>query len=113
MTYRSGSQSKESVRDISAHILANPTDTDRDGIADQCDNCPTVANADQTDTDLDGIGDACDPDIDNDGILNAADNCVHVVIPIRATAIPILSATPATIALSSPTRNNMMKTRTV
>ena len=36
-------------------------DTDGDGIGDGCDNCPTVANADQTDDDGDHIGNACDP----------------------------------------------------
>ena len=65
-------------------FLTNPTDSDGDGIADLCDNCPSVANADQTDTDVDAIGDACDPDIDNDGILNAADNCAYVVNPGQA-----------------------------
>ena len=43
-------------------------DTDGDGIADNIDNCPTVANTNQLDTDGDGIGDACDQDDDNDGI---------------------------------------------
>jgi hypothetical protein len=35
-------------------------DNDLDGIADACDNCPLVANADQYDADADGAGDACD-----------------------------------------------------
>ncbi len=36
-------------------------DADTDGIADVCDNCPSVANPDQADADSNGIGDACDP----------------------------------------------------
>jgi uncharacterized repeat protein (TIGR01451 family) len=36
-------------------------DTDRDGIPDDVDNCPTVANPSQVDTDADGLGDLCDP----------------------------------------------------
>ena len=35
-------------------------DTDGDGVGDDTDNCPNVANADQADADGDGIGDACD-----------------------------------------------------
>jgi hypothetical protein len=37
-------------------------DTDRDGIENNVDNCPTRANPDQQDTDGDGIGDACQAD---------------------------------------------------
>ncbi len=36
------------------------TDGDRDGIADDKDNCPEIDNADQIDTDNDGLGDVCD-----------------------------------------------------
>jgi len=36
-------------------------DSDGDGVCDQTDNCPTVANPSQADGDGDGLGDACDP----------------------------------------------------
>jgi cysteine-rich repeat protein len=35
-------------------------DTDGDGVLDEVDNCPAVANPNQEDTDSDGFGDACD-----------------------------------------------------
>jgi hypothetical protein len=35
-------------------------DSDRDGVADASDNCPSVANATQSDADHDGVGDACE-----------------------------------------------------
>ena len=57
-------------------------DTDNDGIPDNQDNCPSVANPDQLESDADGIGDACDNcpndpqnDIDADGICGDIDNC--------------------------------------
>ena len=41
-----------------------PVDTDKDGIVDDKDNCPTVANPDQKDWDGNAVGDACqDEDI--------------------------------------------------
>ncbi len=39
-------------------------DTDGDGVADECDNCPTIANPDQKDSNGNGIGDACEIFID-------------------------------------------------
>lgn len=83
------------------HYTDNVTiDTDGDGLADALDNCPNVVNQDQKDTDGDKIGDACDPypldanndlaackidldqarelilpDSDNDGEVDANDQC--------------------------------------
>jgi hypothetical protein len=75
---------------------AQQQDPDGDRVGSACDNCPLVSNAVQTDSDGDGLGDACDacsdaasspdtdgdglqdhcdPDDDNDGVLDDADNC--------------------------------------
>ena len=61
------------------------TDTDNDGVADPCDNCPTLSNAGQEDADSDGFGDICDncpddanpnqADADGDGIGDLCDAC--------------------------------------
>jgi hypothetical protein len=60
-------------------------DRDGDGVDDEADNCPAVANPGQTDTDGDGQGNACDAtpngDTDNDGIDNNSDNCPAVANP--------------------------------
>jgi len=78
--------------------VTNPsqTDTDHDGIGDDCDpdvdgdgaddasdDCPGLYNPGQTDSDHDGIGDACDSDIDGDGVANSADNCVSTSNPTQ------------------------------
>jgi hypothetical protein len=52
-------------------------DRDGDGVADEDDNCPDIANADQADFDGDGQGDACDPDDDNDGVPDENDAFPH------------------------------------
>ena len=60
-------------------------DSDGDGINDNNDNCPRVANPDQNNTDgaADG-GDACDDDDDNDDRPDTADNCPYIPNPNQA-----------------------------
>jgi hypothetical protein len=64
-------------------------DTDGDGVCNDDDNCPSMANADQADNDNDGIGNVCDPtpngpcadlggDTDGDGVCNDVDNCPSI-----------------------------------
>jgi hypothetical protein len=64
-------------------VLDAPGDMDSDGVPDNLDNCPTLANADQRDHDTDGRGDVCDlcphiaepadTDTDGDGVGDACD----------------------------------------
>ncbi|MFK7887341.1 MAG: thrombospondin type 3 repeat-containing protein [Gammaproteobacteria bacterium] len=48
-------------------------DSDNDGVADDMDNCSTLANADQVDSNGDGYGNACDADFNNDCVVNVVD----------------------------------------
>jgi hypothetical protein len=54
-------------------LIADPLDTDNDGIRDNVDNCINVPNPDQRDTDGDGYGNMCDGDLNNNGTVNILD----------------------------------------
>ena len=68
-------ESTSDLQDRGAHCRAArgqavciAPDADDDGVANDDDNCPLTANADQADLDDDQIGDACDGDVDGDGV---------------------------------------------
>jgi hypothetical protein len=62
-------------------------DTDGDGVCDDVDNCPAVANANQANTYGDARGDACEPrplvscDLDTDGDVDSVD--VKLITALR------------------------------
>jgi len=58
-----------------AGCLDGFVDSDGDGLKDDSDNCPDIANQDQINYDADSLGDECDLDDDNDGIEDSLDLC--------------------------------------
>jgi hypothetical protein len=58
-------------------------DTDGDGLADPCDNCPVSGNSDQTDSDDDGIGDACSGTDIRDVAFTTEDGIVEITLDDR------------------------------
>ena len=53
------------IASCTANVNVVGNDADGDGICDNSDNCPLIANADQTDADGDGFGAVCDADDTN------------------------------------------------
>lgn len=53
--------------------VAVAADTDGDYVDDRFDNCWQRSNPSQLDSDRDGFGNGCDPDLDQSGIVDAAD----------------------------------------
>ena len=73
--YNNGQQIITYTYDAAGNMLSKTiiVDTDLDGVTDDLDNCTETANADQRDTDGDGYGNMCDGDLNNDGVVDAAD----------------------------------------
>lgn len=72
ITSSGSEENKVAILQLSICFSPDP-DSDGDGINDDIDNCPTIANPEQEDYDSDGTGDLCDSDDDNDGILDTED----------------------------------------
>lgn len=78
-------ETRNSSYDAFVVKLAEPVDTDGDGVYDHVDNCPATPNPTQADFDGDGIGNGCDNcpmtanadqvDADADSVGDACDNC--------------------------------------
>jgi uncharacterized membrane protein len=78
--------------------VAWAADRDGDGIADEQDNCPAVANAGQRDADGDGVGDRCDncrlqanadqADADGDGVGDVCDLCPDTTADVPEPDLP-------------------------
>jgi hypothetical protein len=106
-----GSQGYESPTILAAVLeTCCLPDADGDGVADDVDNCPAVANAGQANGDTDALGDACDncpaawnpsqADADSDGPGDACDPACGTV----SRSLGYLAA-DTTLRASSPTTN--------
>ena len=80
----------------STEVTLPVPDSDSDGVEDDVDNCPDLANPDQVDLDQDGAGDACDTDDDGDGVVDTVDS--DPKDPTRwAREVPTLATWPSGI----------------
>jgi MYXO-CTERM domain-containing protein len=84
---------------ITASMASKVVDLDLDHVADDIDNCPHAANADQKDTDRDGAGDVCDPAVEDrkecgDRDRNGRDDCSGAVVAIPDAGIDLPPAPP-------------------
>ena len=82
-----------------AECCPGDTDTDQDGVPDECDNCPEDANSDQADTDGDGIGDICDctfgmPSCELSDVIIEIEGCSETSLPAPKTMTDVFGNLP-------------------
>jgi hypothetical protein len=80
-------------------ITPHTIDTDGDGISDDEDNCPTVANSDQADANGDGLGDACKV-VASEPIFDINPVAVNSPVPVTATLEGVSRIVSATLLLN-------------
>ena len=71
VTQRGTDEFAESSATIEVEVFLD--DFDRDGVADENDNCVSTVNPDQLNSDNDRFGDACDQDDDSDFVVDTND----------------------------------------
>lgn len=74
-------------------LFAIAVDTDGDAVPDGSDNCRAVANPGQLDANGDGYGNICDGDLNNSGLVTAADFAMlRSVLNLTAASSPLAAA---------------------
>jgi hypothetical protein len=80
-------------------------DTDGDGVPDDCDNCPTITNANQSNIDGDQYGDACDQcPFDPTNTKTPEGQCIPTVSQWGLAVMGLLLVTAATLLIRERTK---------
>lgn len=98
--------------DVCPDVLPPEVDPDRDGVADDEDNCPGLSNPSQSDRDGDGVGDDCDPCPDTQGVAGCPEGGLQFVGGQFITAGGEMSVGSYRLRLTLGTREPLHRMRT-